>query len=117
MKPWGTSIDVITLVEHFAARVHRTSKAGWSFSLDVYSESAIAVDLGCELRLVGGWRGNLLKTKKRGKKQDSEEKDNAEFDDGVPPSVLEELRRGVPSYLLGFPVLQAPKVIRYLFFL
>ena len=127
VRPWGTSVDMLTLVEYFCARVHRTNGSGWGYTLDIYSESSIAIELGRTLRLQGGWRGQLV-SKKQGKDKEKakekadekrQEKDGEEADelDGAPPSILQELHRGVPTFLLGFPVLQAPKALRYLFFL
>ena len=94
-RPWGNSVDMITLTEHFAARTHRTSH-NVSYTLDVYSECSTATTLKLELRLIGGWRSTLGE---------------------APPSIMAEERRGVPSWLLGFPVIQAPRVVRFLFFL
>ena len=94
-RPWGNSIDMITLTEHFVARTHRTSH-NVSYTLDVYSECSTATTLKLELRLIGGWRSTLGE---------------------APPSIMAEGRRGVPSWLLGFPVIQAPRVVRFLFFL
>ena len=54
----------------------------------------LATTLGKELRLVGGYKGG-----------------------DMPPCVRNEELAGVPAFLLGFPVVMAPKVVRYLFLL
>ena len=108
VRPWGTDITMLRLVEYFARRVHRTDSNG-SYTLDVYSECKMAQDLNLNLRLVGGWRGETSASKKKKKGDDEEEEQ-------FPPSVKAERLRGVPEFLLGFPVAQAPKLVRYIFF-
>ncbi len=110
LLPWGNSISLIRLVEYFSRRVHRTDSNG-SYMLDIYAESKSAQDLNLNLRLVGGWRAPPAKTKAKGKGKGKDDPDPA------PPSIQAERRRGVPELLLGFPVAQAPKMLRFLFFI
>lgn len=81
-------------MEYIALRVSREAN-GLCYTKDVYTESKVSEQLGLSLRLIGGWRGG---------------------DDGEPESVSAERRRHVPHFLLGFPIAQCPKVVRYLFF-
>jgi hypothetical protein len=97
ITPWGTAVKMLILVEHFARRAHR-KHAGADFTMDVYRENRTAIALDLKLRLTGGWRP-------------------ADDDEEVPASIQRERIMGVPEYLLGFPVAQAPKLVRYLFFI
>ena len=85
---------MLEVVEYYVKRALITQRGtDFRFSTELYSESQLADDVGEKLRLICGFRGG-----------------------DPPPSVLEEERNGVPSYLLGYPLALAPKVIRYLFF-
>ena len=93
-KPWGGAISMFEVVEAYAKRALRSRKdTNFRFSLDLYSESKLATDVECDLRLVGGYRGGSM-----------------------PEPTREEERHGVPSFLLGYPLSLAPKIVRYIFF-
>ncbi len=94
VRPWGSAISMFDIVEFFAKRAIRGSKGtDLKFTVDLYSESKIATDVECALRLVGGYKGGEM-----------------------PEPTREEERNGVPLFLLGYPLSLAPKVVRYVFF-
>jgi hypothetical protein len=76
-------------VERRVARTHGTL----SFTVDRYHECEAAQTLGLQMRLVSGYKHM----------------------GPMPPSIVREIRNGVPSFLLGVSILQCPKVVRYLF--
>lgn len=93
--PAWNHADVFDIVSGMVKRVHRTV-GQVSSTMDVYAECGIARQLGLKLRMVTGYK--------------------REGDSPLPPCVAAEVRRQVPEYLLGFSVLQCPRMIRYLFF-
>ena len=94
VRPWGSAISMFDIVEFFAKRAIRGKKGtDLKFTVDLYSESKIATDVECALRLVGGYKGGEM-----------------------PEPTREEERNGVPLFLLGYPLSLAPKVVRYVFF-
>lgn len=94
-QPWGGSITMFAAVQAFSRRaLVRKKGVAYLFAIDLYFECTLATEVGEKLRLVGGFRGGAM-----------------------PEATLREEAAAVPRFLLGFPLAQAPRIIRRIFFI
>eukprot|EP00973_Karenia_brevis_P019966 2740212-Karenia_brevis.AAC.1 len=88
------SMSVLDFVHLYTRRISH-ERGGYAYTLDYYRESILADTTDMKCRLIAGYREG-----------------HAE----VPTSIAGEMRRQVPKSMLGWSVLQGPKVLRRLFF-
>jgi hypothetical protein len=112
-RPWGNDITIFEVVDAYLKRVHR-KEGDFSFTADVYRESAAAKAFRAGMRLVSGFSFSELEANKAAEKTE----DGPFFDyTEIPSCVMREILNKVPSFFLGLLALRGPKAVRYLFFL